>query len=310
MFWQMLWVDFGYQRIEGLDDMKRLVVYALLLLSAVSASAQEREFVTLDGNRILGVIASYDMGSDMVTIETFGKKKVSMKAANFRDEDFIFIRDWDAVRLFSQNTHFRMYVDGPLTRAKFTKYLWRRPPGKIEPYVTFSIDHERVGYDVKIDNMTGYDLENVEFKYCIYYEQERMDSVKEEKVADLVVRPSVVKYAIMPNASQKRFESNTVVLRHKEFQHPGNFDYLAGDGRFLRKRMIGMVLRVSMKTKSGQAAVREIRMPKDLSEEYAWVEPTPENTVWPDDALDDKEDTRKPPTFFEEMGGKESDEGS
>ena len=113
---------------EGLDDMKRWTLFALLLLPVV-ASAAEREFATLDGNRILGEIDSYDLKSDMVTIQTFGKKKVSMKASTLRDEDFKFIRDWDASRLFMQNTHFRMYIDGPQTRAKFTKYLWRRPPG-------------------------------------------------------------------------------------------------------------------------------------------------------------------------------------
>jgi hypothetical protein len=287
-----------------------LLLSLLCLVSAPNTSVAEvREFTKKDGQAIFGEIVSYDVKSDVVKIKTDQGKTVQTKASSFMDEDFIYIRDWDAVRLFSRNEKFRIYLNDAVSKNKWTKYRWLRNPGKQEPSHTHTTDFNKMTYELKFENQTGYDLENVEIKYCIYYEQERLDHFIEEKVTDLVVRPSIHTFAIVPDEMNKKFESNPVVLRRKEIQI-GNrrHRYLEGEGRFMKSELIGMVFRASITTLSGQTAVREIRLPKGLSEEYAWIEPTPENTVWADDDLDEREDTVKPPTPFEEMGGSEGDE--
>jgi|GEM_PF-5243488 len=294
--------------------MRRFILLAGLLCTAMVAgrvSAEMREFATKDGQVIYGELQSYNLKTDKVQFKTDRGKRVQFKAATLLDEDFIYVRDWDAARLFSENNHFRIYLDGPESKNKWSKYLWRRRPGKREATQTYTIDFNKMGYTIKFENKTGYDLENVAIKYCIYYEQEHFDHTIEEKVADLVVRPSLHTYAIIPDGQNKRFESNAVVLRKKEHMPPakGNvMRYLEGDGRFLKSQMIGMVFRVSITTLSGQTAVREVRVPRDLSEEYVWLEPTEANTAWPDDDLEEIEDTQRPQTQFELEGGSEDED--
>jgi hypothetical protein len=292
--------------------MKRLVLFFSLLsmvLVSSRAVAEVREFTTKDGKAVFGEIIDYDAKTDAVKIKTDQGKTVKTKASTFLDEDFIYIRDWDAVRLFSQNENFRIYLNDYTSKNKWTKYLWESRPGKLQPIHIFTIDYNRLGYELKFDNQSGYDLENVDIKYCIYYEQERMDYTIEEKVTDLVVRPSVRHFSIIPDRLNKKFDSNSIVLRRKQIgSGGGRLRYLLDGGYIIRNKMIGMIFRASITTLSGQTTVRELRLPRDLSEEYVWVEPTPENTVWPDDDLDESEDTQKPPTQFELEGGSDDDE--
>ena len=56
------------------------------------------------------------------------------------------------------------------------------------------------------------------------------------------------------------------------------------------------------------AKLKQNKYPKDLSEEYQWLEPTNENIYWEDDYIKDVSDTVKPPTPYEEMGGVEEEE--
>ena len=294
-------------------DMKRLILFFCALtvvLGTGRVSAEMREFTTKAGEAVYGEILDYNIKSDAVKIKTDSGKTIQPKASSFRDEDFMYIRDWDAVRLFSENTNFRIYLSGPESRNKWTKYTWQRPPGKREPSHIITTDFNRLGYEIKTDNQTGYDLENVDIKYCIFYEQERLDPRIEEKVTHLVVRPSIHSFAIVPDRQNKKFDSNSIVLRRKQFgDGGGRLRYLEGDGYIMKNKMIGMIFRASISTPSGQTSVREVRLPRGLSEEYVWLEPTEENTVWPDDDLDEREDTQKPPTMFEEMGGSDDDEG-
>ena len=290
--------------------MRRLILFFSLLCAIFvsgRAVAEVREFTSKGGKVTFGEIVDYNVKSDAVKIKTDQGKTVQTKASTFVDEDFMYIRDWDAVRLFSRNEKFRIYLNDAVSKNKWTKNRWRRNPGKLAPQLTHTTDFNRMAYEIKFENQTGYDLENVEIKYCIYYEQERVDPFIEEKVTDLVVRPSLHYFTIIPDGLNKKFNSNSIILRRKEMHPWTRFHYLEGERRFFRSKLIGMVFRSSITTLSGQTAVREIRLPKDLSEEYVWVEPTKENTVWPDDALDERDVIAKPPTPFEEMGGKEEE---
>ena len=292
-------------------QMKQRVFWTGMLCMAMLpgwVSAEVRDFTTRDGQTVKGEIQEYSLKTDKVTIRQGKGKSVQLKAAALSDNDFIYVRDWDAVRRFAQNTDFRIYLNDAVSMNKWTKYIWRRPPGKVEPYITWKTDFNRLSYQIKFENQTEYDLENVEIKYCIFYRQERMDYRIEEKVNDLVVRPCLHRFAIVPDGQNKKFNSRSIVLRRHEIAGAGNnLEYLEGDGRFLKSKLVGMVFRASIKTASGHSTVREIRLPKGLSEEYVWVEPSPENTRWPDDGLDEREETQRPPTLFEEMGGSDDE---
>ena len=291
--------------------MKRFILFYCMLyviLASGWAQAEVREFTTKDGKAIFGEIVDYNVKTDVVKIKTDRGKMEETKGSTFLDEDFIYIRDWDAVRLFSQNAKFRIYLNESSSKSKWTKYRWLRHPGKKEATHTHTTDFNRLVYSMKFDNQTGYDLENVELKYCIYYEQDRLDHAIEEKVQDLVVRPAVHSFVIIQDGLNKKLDFKPIVLRRQEIHGNTRARYLEGDGRFMRSELIGLVFRASITTLSGHTAIREIRLPKDLSEEYVWVEPTEENTVWPDDDLDDREDRQKPPTPFQESGGRDDDE--
>jgi hypothetical protein len=292
--------------------MKCLTLFVCMLsvvLVAASCFAETYEFVTKDGTSVFGELKDYNIDTDLVQIKTDQGKTVQSKASSFRNEDFIYIRDWDAVRRFADNNYFRIYLSFPISRNKWDKYAWRENPGKVQPS-NIRIDHfERKGYELKFDNKTGYDLENVEIKYCLFYEQEILNHEIEKKEPHIICRPSIHKFAIVPDDLNKKWDSNSIVMREKEIAQAGsNLRYLRGDGRFLEHKFIGMIFRAKITTMSGQSTEREMRRPLDLSEEFVWVEPTEENTAWTDDDLDEKQDTYKPMTMFEKMGGREDDE--
>ena len=275
--------------------MKISIQYILLtaLLYNTSAFAAPRTFTTITGGTISGEILDYNVKSDVVKIKNGSGETVQTKADTFRDEDFKFVREWDAIRFFPKNTHFRMYPTEFESKNKWLKVYWRRPPGQVQPYETSRTYFNRMGNSIKFENKTGYDLEGVAIKYCIFYVQERRDWKTETKVEDIVVRPSIHSFSILPDGVQKKFELNSIVLRNSQAPLSDanqRLRYLDGDGRFLKSRMIGMILRATINTPTGQSAVREIRMPKNLSEEYVWVEPTSINTDWPDDNLDESDD--------------------
>ncbi len=287
------------------------VVAAFLLAGLVAGRgvlAGIRDFHARNGTTVRGELLEYNRSLDRLTLRNEASKTVQIKGRELVAEDMDWVRDWDKVRLFSQNTHFRVYIIGPTSLNKWTKYLWRRPPGKVEPYITTKIFFERVGYDIKFDNQTGYDLENVQLKYNIFYRQERMDYRVEKKVPEIVVRPAVHTFTTIAQGRNMKFPSGSIVLRRKEIADASTkLRYLAGEGRFLKSELVGMVFRASITTPSGQATVREIRVPKNLSEEYVWVEPTADNSAWQDDQLDEREDTQKPPTLWEESGRKDDE---
>jgi hypothetical protein len=275
--------------------------------------AEMREFTTKDGETIYGEVIDYDLATDKVKIKTDRGRIIQNRASEYLGEDTVYIQDWDAVRRFPDNNYFRIYLSEPMSKNRWTKYVWRRNPGKQEPSLTWITDFERFGYEIKYDNQTGYDLENVEFKYCIFYRQEQFDWRAEEKAVDTVVRPCVKRFNIVPDGTSQKMDLNTVVLRNKErVVGSTTLTHWEGEGRFFKADLLGMVFRASITTLSGQTAVREIRVPDDLSEEYAWVEPTEENTSWPDDDLIERNDTEKPLTPWEEAGGGsgEGEEGS
>lgn len=287
--------------------MKWLILLGVVFFVGM-ASAEMRDFSTQGGETVRAELLDYNLKTDKVTLKADTGKTVLLKADSLADKDFMYVRDWDAVRLFSKNTKFRIYLNEVESKNKWTKYSWRRNPGKVQPSHILTTYFNRLSYEIKFDNQTGYDLENVEIKYCIYYEQERLDHRIEEKVADLVVRPSLHTYAIIPDGQNKKFESNSIVLRRKDILGGTRMYYLEGEGRMLKSKTIGIIFRATIQTGSGLSMVREMRLPKDLSEEYVWVEPTPENTVWADDDLDGRTDIATPPTAWEEMGGKADEE--
>ena len=133
----------------------------------------------------------------------------------------------------------------------------------------------------------------------------------------LLAREQKSEIAIFPNDFTDRRTLKSIVLRDIEIMYSrtsggGGWvevkEYLEGDGVFLRSDFIGAIVRVEMESLDGNIIMHEKRYPKDLSEDYEWMEPTENNTLWEDDNISEITDTYKPPTPFEEMGGVEEDE--
>ena len=300
--------------LNNIKWVNRLILILVFLLIFNDSSA--RTFTLMDGTSLEGKIQDYDIRSDKVIILTkTGRKSINADLLN--NESYKFVRNWDAVRQFQNPDKFRITMYGPDKLSTWLKNIWLRNPGKVDPWLTHEISLTRIGYDLKLINETGHDLENLKVKYCLFYKQDRMDHQIEERVTDIVVRPCIDEYNIFPNESTERYTLKSVVLRDVEIIYVrtsggGGWveikEYLEGDGRFLRSDFIGAILRVEMQALDGNVVSHENKYPKDLSEEYQWLEPTNENIYWEDDYIKDVSDTVKPPTPYEEMGGVEEEE--
>ena len=286
-------------------------IFCLFLLLANFAWS-EHSLTLMNGDVINGTILDYQNRSDLLTLKADDGNQIRIKGAQLSDDSFKYVRSWAAVQAFQDTSKFRLYVYGPNSLNSWIKRIWRRPPGKVEPNLTYEIKHERIGYDLKYDNQTGFDLENLKIKYCLIYDQARFDWNKEERAIDIITRPCLEEISILPNEYAEKISLKTIVLKNKEHMYRNDGWMLLkckqDEGRFFPANFIGMILRVEMINPDGKIVVRETRYPNDLSEEYEWLEPTSENIDWSDDLLDDKTDITKPPTRFEEMGGMDEDE--
>jgi hypothetical protein len=258
------------------------------------------------------VIVDYQTRSDVLTFRSTDGKQARFKGAQLGDDSFKYVRAWAAAEAFKDPAKFRVYVYGPASVKSWIKRIWRRPPGKVDPHSTYEIKFERIGYDLKYDNQTGFDLENVRIKYCLFYDQARFDWHQEVRAVDLITRPCLEELTIVPDEATEKMSLKTIVLRNKEHMYRNDGWMLVkckqDEKRFFPANFIGMILRIEMMDADGEVVLREMRYPAELSTTYAWVEPTDENLDWADDQLDEKTDIAKPPTHFEEMGGTEENE--
>jgi len=291
-------------------------IFVALICFFLAVTAAGRTFDLVNGDQIEGIVQDYDMRSDRVTFNT-ASGRLTIKADDLDDDSYRHVREWDALRKFSNPDNFRIILYDPEKLNTWLKYIWLRNPGKVEPYKTHEISLTRIGHDLKMINETGHDLEDVRIKYCLFYNQDRMDHFKEEKVTDIIVRPCIDEITIFPNELTDRRTLKSIVLRDVEIMYTrtsggGGWvevkEYLEGDGVSLRSNFIGAIVRVEMESLDGNIIMHEKRYPKDLSEDYAWIEPSENNTYWEDDNISEVTDTYKPPTPFEEMGGVEEDE--
>lgn len=283
---------------------------ALLIMDCSCWGA--RSLTLVNGDTLQGTIVDYQARTDVLTFRSDNGKPARFKGAQLDDESFKYVRSWAAAEAFKDPAQFRVYVYGPNKVKNWIKRIWRRPPGKVEPHLSYEIKMERIGYDLKYDNQTGFDLENVQIKYCLFYDQARFDWIKEDRAVDVITRSCIENFTILPNESSEKISLKTVVLRNKEHMYSNDGWMLVeckqDQGRFFPANFIGMLVRVSLTDADGNEIFRETKYPDDLSVDLEWIEPSLENLEWPDDNLDDKTDITKPPTRFEEMGGTEEDE--
>ena len=291
-------------------------IFVVLICFNPAVTATARIFNLMNGDQIEGMVQDYDMRSDRVTFNS-ASGRTTVKADDLDNDSYRYVREWDALKKFSNPDNFRITLYDPEKLNTWEKFIWLRNPGKVEPYKTHEISLTRIGHDLKMINETGHDLENVRIKYCLFYNQDRMDHFKEEKVTDIIVRPCIDEITIFPNELTDRRTLKSIVLRDVEIMYTrtsggGGWvevkEYLEGDGVSLRSDFIGAIVRVEMESLDGNIIMHEKRYPKDLSEDYAWIEPSENNTYWEDDNISEVTDTYKPPTPFEEMGGVEEDE--
>lgn len=291
-------------------------IFVVLICFNPAVTATARIFNLMNGDQIEGMVQDYDMRSDRVTFNS-ASGRTTVKADDLDNDSYRYVREWDALKKFSNPDNFRITLYDPEKLNTWEKFIWLRNPGKVEPYKTHEISLTRIGHDLKMINETGHDLENVRIKYCLFYNQDRMDHFKEEKVTDIIVRPCIDEITIFPNELTDRRTLKSIVLRDVEIMYTrtsggGGWvevkEYLEGDGVSLRSDFIGAIVRVEMESLDGNIIMHEKRYPKDLSEDYAWIEPSENNTYWEDDNISEVTDIYKPPTPFEEMGGVEEEE--
>ena len=308
-----------FYKFNFMNTINWLVVVWMLFIHQADA----RTFTLMDGSTLEGEIQDYDLRQDRLTIRSSSGRKV-IKADKLDNESYRYVMNWGAAKQFSNPDKFRLTMYGPEELNSWIKDIWLRLPGKLQPWNTHNLSFSRIGYDLKMINDTGYDLENIQVKYCLFYEQERMNHELEEKVNEIIVRPCLDEISILPNEFTERMSLKSIVLRDVNIIYvktSGQWwvevkEYLEGEGSTLRSEFIGAMLRIELVDPDGNIVRHEDRYPKYLDDGLGydwdaleWVEPSEENTAWEDDFLDEISDAgTPPPTPFEEMGGVEEGE--
>ena len=123
-----------------------MFVALICFIPAVTANA--RTFNLMNGDQIEGMVQDYDMRSDRVTFKTASGRS-TVKADDLDNDSYRYVREWDALRKFSNPDNFRITLYDPEKLNTWLKHIWLRNPGKAEPWKTHEISLTRIGHDLK-----------------------------------------------------------------------------------------------------------------------------------------------------------------
>ena len=72
-------------------------------------------------------VQDYDMRSDRVTFKTANGRS-TVKADDLDNDSYRYVREWDALRQFSNPDNFRITLYDPEKLNTWLKYIWLRNP--------------------------------------------------------------------------------------------------------------------------------------------------------------------------------------
>jgi hypothetical protein len=221
----------------------------------LTANAEYRKFTDTKGRIIEGEIVKYDTGREMVSIKCKKRGTKTVPIGIFSEEDQTYIISWNENQYFLSDRF--LSVDVSRLKRKNKKRSHESDGMSRKSY-----DHNFI---IKIKNTSTTDFDDVEIGYVIHFSQEihiNAKTEKKEKRGTLFEKETVT----LPGKSEKNIKTKTVEIEtYKESDYNLVWPDLSG-------KVNGIIIKLSMKTKSGETISKQIRYPENMK--YAWTAQT------------------------------------
>jgi len=231
---------------------------AVILACAARADDAFRVF-DAQGRMVEAKVLHVDFQRGTVELELRGGQKKKVKPSIFSKEDQQYIMDFGAIQEFRSS---RLKVE--LEKKTLDK---RRE--MLGSQSAIRRDTDVLCYEVKVLNRTAVRFDDLEVQYNIFYEQEEL-TPGASIAKDLSSKGS--EKLVLDKQKSKVFQTGPYEVYNQRLA--GGYDgYVGGAPTNQSGKSKGIWLKLYLKTKSGQTAVKDVANPKTAISQYTWQSP-------------------------------------
>jgi len=226
--------------------MNRITILLTLYLGiwAFAARADYRDFTDASGREINAKLIRYDPIKKKVTIQRKGKGSTTVSISLFSEDDQKYIISWNKNKDF---------LSPQLLKVEFTRNQSKNADtsrndswGEDKCYdCTFSIE---------LENRSSVDFKQVKLEYVIFYTQDHYRNNDNDKKEEKSGRLHAQKTINILKKSTTNIETQKLHLTRRKVYRQTNLGF----------KMDGIIVKLRLKTDTGEAIYREIKFPDNL----------------------------------------------
>ena len=228
---------------------KTLILTVCLVICAFAARADYRDFTDTQGREIKAELIRYDATKKKVTIKRKGKGNATVPISLFSEDDQEYIVAWNKNKDFLSAQLLTVeFVRNQNKNSDSSRYgSW----GEDKCYdCTFSIE---------LENRSSVDFKQVELEYVIYYTQDHyIDNSDNDKRRGKYGWLHAQKTITLLKKSPLNIETQKLQLTRRKAAGQANLEF----------KFDGIIVKLSLKTDTGETISREIKFPKDLGRSW------------------------------------------
>lgn len=230
----------------------------LIAIGVSSGYAEEpfRIFTGTDGRAIEARIVACNIREGTVTVERKNKRKITVESTVFSTADQAYIKEWSSAQDFLSSSKFKISIDKKSGKRGNNKSQTKKPKAP-------------AFFEIQFQNRSDTPFKELRVEYQILVSNE-----KNEKIAR--TSGTADKLDLLPKGKKMIKTDEVKTYRHYEQQTESNYDYSGYITRSVSYNKVdeetveGVMVRVYLKTKSGNEFVREIQQPDSIGKKYTW----------------------------------------
>ncbi|VGO11548.1 hypothetical protein PDESU_00093 [Pontiella desulfatans] len=233
------------------------ILICSVLLASGWAVAEMHAFKLPDGRSVEAEIMDYNAKLGQVELQLANGSRKKIDPTIFVQADQDYIKEWASLDGFRSSSQFKIEC------AKKKLEQWK------EGDDAFETKFEKYVYEVSLANRTASEIDPLKVEYRIYYEQEENDMATKKVVNHQQVKSGTLDVERVRAKETRRANTEPVVLKEFEF-NMSDYYVEGGDPESTSGELKGIWVRLTVKTKSGQTAVRDVYEPDSIKGKYAW----------------------------------------
>ena len=228
---------------------KTLLLTICLVICAFVARADYRAFTDSQGREINAKLIRYDAIKKKVTIQRKGKGSATVPISLFSEDDQEYIISWNKNKDF---------LSAQLLKVEFTRNQSKNADTSL--YGSWGEDKcYDCTFSIELENRSSVDFKQVELEYVIYYTQDHyIDNSDNDKRRGKSGRLHAQKTITLLKKSSLKVETQKLQLTRRKAAGQTNLD----------SKMDGIIVKLSLKTDTGETLSREIKFPTDLNRSW------------------------------------------